>query len=409
MVIGGSFDQLPMIRKGQELGYRTLAVDGNKDAPGMSSADEALVIDTSDLAAVTDAARRYQISGICTMATNLGPRTVAHVAAQLGLPAISAAAAENATDKSAMKACCVAAGIPIAGGETCDSVEGALSAAQKHGYPLLLKAADASGCRGIEPVYSDADIRLRFSLAQQESRNGLVVVERYYPEARVIGAESLITRGGGTELIFTAEKIVRSQPRISTAGVNVPAQLGQEETATLKLQLDALHKALGLDMGASHVDLVKVENEWLVIDVGPRLGGGPMIHHLAPALTGVDMVDFVVRQAVGEAPLPAPRTISAVGVERFFYSPVEGRLAHLELPSIPADVRLQWRKPVGSHMQPDGPNVDRIGFISLMAPDFVSAENRVAEIASQIQLEISLADNSTHQASPNILSAEAAP
>lgn len=406
MVIGGSFDQLPMIRKAQELGYRALAVDGNKDAPGMSAADEALMIDTSDLAAVTDAARRHQISGICTMATNLGPRTVAHVAAQLGLPAISAIAAKNATDKSAMKACCVAAGIPVPRGETCDSVEGALRAAQKHGYPLLLKAADASGCRGIEPVHSDADIRLRFSLAQQESRNGLVVVERYYPEARVIGAESLITRWG-SELIFTAEKIVRSQPRISTAGVNVPAQLGEEETEKLKLQLDALHKALGLDMGASHVDLVKVENEWLVIDVGPRLGGGPMIHHLAPALTGVDMVDFVVRQAVGEVPLPAPRTISAVGVERFFYSPVEGRLVRLELPSIPPDVRLQWRKPVGSHMQPDGPNVDRIGFISLMAPDFASAENRVAGIASQIQLEISLADNSTRKASPNILSAEA--
>ncbi|TDU70666.1 carbamoyl-phosphate synthase L subunit-like protein [Prosthecobacter fusiformis] len=405
MVIGGSYDQLPMIHRARELGCRTLAVDGNPSAPGMEHADEALVIDTSDLDAVTTAARQHQISGICTMATNLGPRTVSHVAAQLGLPAVSCAAAENATDKNAMKAACRAAGVPVAAGETCSSAEEAVSVAQIHGYPLLLKAADASGCRGIEPAFSEEEIHQRFDLAQRESRNALVVVERYYPDARVIGAESLISRGH-THLIFSAEKMVRRHPRISTAGVTVPTDLSKTETEELRDQLSALHKALGLDIGASHVDLVQAEGKWLVIDVGPRLGGGPMIHHLAPSLTGVNMVDFIVRQALGEEPEINSKIISGVGVERFFYSPVEGHLTSIQLPAIPADARMQWRKPVGSHMAPDGPNVDRIGYLSLIASDLATAEQQVAQIASQIHLGVRLTDQTIQSVAPRILSSE---
>lgn len=405
LVIGASHDQRPMILKGRELGCHVIAADGNPAAPALGLADEALVIDTSNHEELVAAARARGIAGVCTLATNLGPRTVAHVARRLGLPAISEAAALAATDKHLMKQACIAAGLPVAAGETCDCVEDAIRAADAAGYPVLLKAADASGCRGIEPAECAADVRDRFALAQRESRNGLVVVERYYPEARVIGVESLIDRGR-TEVVFSAEKIVSRHPRISTAGVTVPTALAPWERVAVAEQLERLHAALGLDFGASHVDLVGVDGRWLVIDVGPRLGGGPMIHHLAPQLTGIDMVDFVVRQALGQSPRVAREDRLGVGVERFFYVRVPGRLERCILPELPPGVRLEWRKPPGTLLRSDGPNVDRLGCISLVAADLAAAEEQVAEVVAGIRLELTLANGGRDIVTPAVLTAE---
>lgn len=405
LVIGGSHDQRPMILKGRELGCHVIVADGNAAAPAFSLADEALVIDTSNHEALVSAARERGIAGVCTMATNLGPRSVAHVAHALGLPAISETAALAATDKHLMKQACLAAGLPVAAGETCDNVTDAVRVAEAAGFPVLLKAADASGCRGIEPAEDVAEVRARFALAQRESRNGLVVVERYYPDARVIGVESLIDRGR-TEVVFSADKIVSRLPRISTAGVTVPTVFADWELATVTSQMEQLHAALGLDCGASHVDLVGADGRWLVIDVGPRLGGGPMIHHLAPQLTGIDMVDFVVRQALGQSPSLKRNENTGVGVERFFYTRVPGRLERCELPDLPEGVRLEWRKPTGTMLRADGPNVDRLGCISLVAADLATAEQRVAEVVAGIRLELSLANGRRETVTPNVLSTE---
>ena len=406
LVIGGSHDQAPMIRHGRQLGCHVLVADVNPTAAAASLADEILAIDTSDHPALIAAARQHRIAGVCTMATNLGPRSVSAVAHALGLPAISADSALKATDKHFMKEACRAAALAVAAGSTCSEAAEAVRVAAKIGYPVLLKAADASGCRGIEPAYSAADILACFCLAQRESRNGQVVVERYYPEARVIGVESLI-HNNHTEVIFSAEKIVRRLPRISTAGVSMPTIFDTAGWALVKQKLCVLHQALGMHMGASHVDMVEVDHDWLVIDVGPRLGGGPMIHHLAPKLTGVDMVDFVIRQSLGENPRVSRVVSPGVGVERFLYTSHSGRLLGYTLPEyIPADLRLEWRKPPGCVLRADGPNVERLGCISLVATALQAAETQVHALAAGIVLEIEQADGSRLTVSPEVLAAE---
>lgn len=406
LVIGGSHDQSPMIGHARSLGCQVLVADGSSVAPGLDLADDALVVDTSDHAALIAAAGARAINGVCTMATNLGPRSVAAVATALGLPAISPSAALAATDKHLMKEACRVAGLAVAAGGTCTLATQATRIADQVGYPVLLKAADASGCRGIEPASSQAELLKVFPLSQKESRNGKVVVERYYPAARVIGVESLIDRGH-THTIFSAEKLVRRFPRISTAGVILPAPLAPDEWARIEEKITALHSALGLDFGASHIDFVEADGDWLVIDVGPRLAGGPMIHHLAPRLTGVDMVDFVVRQALGETPIVRLDSNPGVGVERFLYTTHPGRLVRCVMPeSCPSHLRLEWRKPVGSILHADGPNVERLGCISLIAPDIFAAEREARALAASIQLELELADGRLIKVSPEVLNGE---
>ena len=63
LFVGGGRHQRRAIERARELGARIVAVDRNADAPGLASADEAEVVDFSDVEAVTDVARRHSVAG----------------------------------------------------------------------------------------------------------------------------------------------------------------------------------------------------------------------------------------------------------------------------------------------------------------------------------------------------------
>jgi len=387
LILGTSYDQLHMIRRAKTLGYEVVVADKDPNAPGMVEADTALPISTDDLDELVRVINSYDIQGICTMATNLAPRSVAEVAQRTGLVAISPEAALNATDKSYMRRLCAAAGVPIARGGTSRTLEEAESLVNELGEKIILKPSDGSGCRGIRITRGYNGLKEAFFHSQQESRSGIVVVEQYYESALVLGVESLIFNGT-TKIITVSDKVVRRQPNITTAGVTIPSVLSDSERDRLLEYVQAIHTALGLHMGATHIDFIREERILRVIDVGPRLAGGPLVYELIPRLTGVDMIGFVIEQAMGKTVCVNPRPIDRTGIERFMYPLFSGVVENVELPNLEEGMTMQWRKPQGSVLRVDGSNVDRLGFITAIRPSIPEAESAVAALANRIRMTI---------------------
>ena len=387
LVLGAAYDQLPMIRRGKELGHRVHVCDRDAGAPGMSLADVPLPIDTADADAVTAAAREHDVTGICTMATNLAPRTVAVACGRLGLPSITRQAAVASTDKAVLRSQCIKAGIPVARGCAATAVEEAVAFCSAAGYPVLLKPSDSSGCRGIQVARDSSQVEAPFGAVQAESLSKTVVVEQYYEKALVFGVESLISQGR-THVTIVADKIVRNHPVISTAGLTVPTLLPREVQAKVEALVPQVHQALGLTMGASHIDFIWDGDEPRIIDIGPRLAGGPISFELAPKLTGVDMLGFVIEQCLGSAQVPDGRPVAKAGIERFFYTPCPGMLEDYSLPALEQDMLLQWRKAVGAALVSQGPNVERLGFVTAIRPTIQEAEDAVQRTADAISLTI---------------------
>jgi len=389
LVLGAGYDQLPMIRKSQELGHRVHVCDRDAGAPGMPLADVSLRVDTADPGAVTAAAREHDIVGICTMATNLAPRTAAIACERLGLPSITRQAAFASTDKAVLRSQCIKAGIPIAQGRAARDPEEAVAISSTVGYPVLLKPSDSSGCRGIQVVRDSSQVRSAFCAAQAESVSKMVVVEQYYGKALVFGVESLISQGE-THVIIISDKIVRNHPVISTAGVTVPTVLSQKLQERVEQLVIQIHHALGLTMGASHIDFLWDGEEPIMIDIGPRLAGGSLSFELAPKLTGIDMLRFVIEQCLGSAGMPSKKPVASAGIERFFYTPCSGILEDYQLPAPSRDMLLQWRKPIGALLTSEGANVERLGFVTAIRPTIQEAEAAVQEKAGSISLTIRL-------------------
>lgn len=376
-----------MVRKAKELGHEAWVADRDPGAPGMIEATRAVPVDTSDVNALEQVAREGRIDAVCTMATNLAPRAVAEVAQRLGLRAISPQGAFNATDKARFRFLCEQAGIPVAEGGAARSLAEAERWVDTLQGQAILKPSDGSGCRGIVVLRDRSALADSFKRCAKESRSGEIVVERYHEDSLVFGVESLIHHGRA-HIIVVADKIVRREPVIATAGVTTPSALTPSQLEQLKDTVQRLHEILRLPMGASHIDFVRDGEVLKVIDVGPRLAGGPLIHQLAPQLSNVDMIRFVLEQALGIETPPEPCPEKGCGVERFLYTPCDGVIEDVQFPPLGDRMTMQWRTPLGSALHMDGSNVERMGYVTAIRSSRAEAEAAVRAFAGGVVLRI---------------------
>src|SRR5690606_24952324 len=117
LVLGAGSDQLFMIQTAQRMGYVTVAVDANPDAPGLQIADYSQPIDFSNV----DRVIRYceqllsdgvNLTGVSTMGSDI-PHLVAAIAKHFGWPGPSQQTGLWASHKFAMKQRFEQMGIPV--------------------------------------------------------------------------------------------------------------------------------------------------------------------------------------------------------------------------------------------------------------------------------------------------------
>ena len=70
LFVGAGRHQRRAIEQARARGLRVAAVDRNVDAPGLTSADVAEVVDFSDVGAVVEVARRIGVDGVLTISAD---------------------------------------------------------------------------------------------------------------------------------------------------------------------------------------------------------------------------------------------------------------------------------------------------------------------------------------------------
>src|ERR1700733_6900 len=86
LFVGAGRHQRRAILRAKELGLRVLAADRNPDAPGLREADEAFVVDFSDVGAVLAAVEGARFDGVLTVSADRAVPVVAAIAEARGLP-----------------------------------------------------------------------------------------------------------------------------------------------------------------------------------------------------------------------------------------------------------------------------------------------------------------------------------
>ncbi len=300
LVVGAGPLQLPAIHEARALGIRSIAVDGNPSAVGLSLCDAPYVADILDADAVCAIARKERIDGMMTLCTDAPVFTVAEVGRRLGLPVLSPQAAARATDKRLMREAFRASGAPSPRTRLVHSLEEAHVAAAALGYPVALKIGRGSGSRGIYRVDDHDAMQAAYQHCRGWQKEGALLLEEWVDGAEV-SVEGYCTDRDCSIVAITDKFLV---PGVS------PVEIGHCQPSTqqpsreqqIRHAVQAGLSALELTWCAFHAE-VKVSTKGAqLIEIGARLGGDRISTHLTPLSTGVNLVRVAILLALGERP-----------------------------------------------------------------------------------------------------------
>lgn len=389
MILGASILQLPAIRKAKELGIPVVAVDMNPDAIGFQEEGiEKEVISTIDIPAVLEAAKRHNIGGVMTLASDMPMRTVAVVARELGLVGISEDTALKATDKAVMRKCLQDAGVPVPKFFKVGNLEEFRAAVCQFSGAFVVKPADNSGSRGIVLVEDKNDAENAYEYSHRYSRNGNVVVEEYMrgPEVSV----ETLSADGVCHVIQITDKLTTGAPHFVEMGHSQPTALPPETAQKIRQVVIAANRAVGIENGPSHTEVIVTDEGPKIVEIGARLGGDCITTHLVPLSTGVDMVENCIRIALGQSADPNVKFSKGSAIRYFPQTAgtIQSITGQEQAAQIPGIQQISFVHGVGETVTEIDSSGARLGFV-IAQSDSAQAAVRTCQAAMDcIKIEI---------------------
>lgn len=141
---------MPIIEKAKEMGYHVTTTGNAPELMGHKYADAYLPCDYSDKEAVLQLVKENNIEGIVSCANDFGVLTAAYVAEQMGWKGHdSYETARLLHHKDEFKKYCYEHDIPSPYSKVFISPETALEYCKSCEYPIIVKANDLTGGKGI--------------------------------------------------------------------------------------------------------------------------------------------------------------------------------------------------------------------------------------------------------------------
>lgn len=393
MILGASILQLPAIEKAIEMGYEVIAIDMNPNAVGFNVPGVVKeIISTIDTQAILEAAKKHQINGIMTLASDMPMQSVAVVGREMGLVGIDEDTALKATNKAFMRDALKKSGVPIPMYFRVKGIEEFKKAVEQirmFGYKCIVKPADNSGSRGVDLLKENADLDLAYKYTVQYSRGGEIVVEEFMEGAEV-SVETLAI-DGEVSVIQITDKLTTGAPYFVEMGHSQPSQLDKEVQEKIKKIAIAANKAIGIKNGPSHTEIKVTKEGPKIVELGARLGGDCITTHLVPLSTGVDMVEQSIKIALGEKPNLTPHWNKGSAI-RYIDTRTTGTVLEIEgvdeTKNIPGVYQVSIVHGVGECIGEIKSSVDRVGFIITQAEDVQKAISIAEKSIKKIKYKV---------------------
>lgn len=219
----------------------------------------------------------------------------------------------------------------------------AVKIAEEIGYPVMMKASAGGGGKGMRIAYNRKEVLEGFPLARSEAKASFgddrMFIEKFIIDPRHIEIQLIGDKHGN--VIYLAERECSIQRRNQKVLEEAPSPLLDEKTRkAMGEQAVALAKAVGYDSAGTVEFVAGQDRSFFFLEMNTRL---QVEHPVTELITGVDLVELMIRSANGEK-LPIKQsdvTIKGWAVESRVYAedpfrnflPSIGRLVKYRPPS----------------------------------------------------------------------------
>lgn len=361
LIIGASILQLPAIIKAKDKGFYVGVVDFNKDAIGVKFADEFFNVSTNDIDGIIKVSKSFKPDGIMTLATDMPMRSIAAATTELNLPGISYDTAVKATDKGEMIKTLEEHEVSIPWYFIVNNINDLENINIE--YPCILKPVDSSGSRGVVLVNNKTELRDAFLYSTEYSKNGGVIIEEYMQGQEV--SVEILAYNGDVNVLAVTDKLTTGQPYFVEMGHSQPSKLNDDKIMEIKdLAIKAV-KAIGIECGPAHVEIMMTKTGPKIIELGARMGGDCITSHLVELSTGIDMVGATIDLLTNKVPNITPKYKKASAIR--FLNHMEGKIKNItgieDAKKINGIKVVEILKESGEHANEIKSSTDRIGFV----------------------------------------------
>lgn len=302
-----------IIRACSEMGIKSVAIytDADRQALHVKKADEAYHIGSDPVAGYLNAHNIVNLavaSGCDALHPGYGFLSenpeLAEICARRGVKFIGPKAdvIRQMGDKIQARNAMIAAGIPCVPGSNgnLETIEEALKLANKIGYPVMLKATNGGGGRGIRRCDNEKDLLSNYDRVISEASKAFgkpeVFLEKCIVQPRHIEIQVLADSHGNVIHLFERDCSIqrRNQKLIEIAPSPQLSQAQREYIGGLGVKAA---KAVNYENAGTVEFLLDSDNNFYFMEMNTRL---QVEHTVTETITGVDIVQEQIRIADGQ-------------------------------------------------------------------------------------------------------------
>ncbi|MBR0789520.1 acetyl/propionyl/methylcrotonyl-CoA carboxylase subunit alpha [Bradyrhizobium manausense] len=303
-----------VIRTARTMGLRTVAVysEADRDAMHVALADEAVLLGPArardsylNVERLIEAAKKTGAEAVHPGYGFLSENAeFAQACYDAGLVFVGPTAGMMTAmgSKSGSKALMEKAGVPLVPGYHGEAQDDATlaKAADKIGFPILVKASAGGGGRGMRIVRSAAELAPAIVSAKREAKAAFgddrMLIEKYVDNPRHIEVQIIGDSHGNLLSLFEREcTLQRRHQKVIEEAPSPTLNAAQRDTVCA-----AARKAAGAVnyVGAGTIEFVSDGKDVFFIEMNTRL---QVEHPVTELITGIDLVEWQLRVAFGEA------------------------------------------------------------------------------------------------------------
>lgn len=273
LILGATPNEIPLIRRAQELGVYTIVTDYNLNhavSPAKDVADEYWDLSWSDMDMLEQRCRENGINGITAGFSEFRVDCMIQLSERLGLPHYATPEQLAVTrDKVKFKAECRKYGVPV--------IREYASVDAVSNYPVIVKPVDRAGSIGVGIAYTRPELEVAYQIAMDKSVVKQVIIEDYITDATEMDVHYVVC-DGKIELLCTDDIIPaavnKEEGKVVQSAWMYPCRQEKQFLSTEDEKLRKMIHGMGIENGTIFFSgFVNSKSEFAFFECGFRLWG----------------------------------------------------------------------------------------------------------------------------------------
>lgn len=386
LINGAGRGCLNLIKTAKKMGLYTIVT--GMEGPCIAYADKVYrEVHPGHPEEVLEVAIKENVDGVATTCNDMGLESVGYCCDKLNLQGLSWNAAKISSNKLLMKELLVKNEVRTAKFYNIHNAEDLNKASDELQMPVIIKATDLQGSRGIQIVRDVQELESAYKDVMSLTKKDYCIIEEFI-EGTEFGAQAFVYNGEVLFVLPHGDETIMCKTAVPV-GHYMPYDMNEELAKDVERQSREAIKAVGLNNCAVNIDFIERDNKAYIIELTGR-GGANGLTDITGMHYGINYYEMIIEMALGNNPKDvfenrAEKPFAAKS--EMIKSTVSGVVKTISVPMI-EDGEINIFVKEGDEIRSFTNCNDAIGEVFVRAESIEACNRRTEEILNDIKFNL---------------------